>query len=77
MLADEIGITFSAARLLSENLQASSTITGFGLASLPLRRRMPTRTDAGLHLWGDCRCFRPEVFFEDDPLLRDYEGLDP
>ena len=42
-----------------------------------LYRQMPTRTGAGFHLCGDRRGFGPEVFFENDPVLCDYEGLDP
>src|SRR5580704_8602673 len=46
------------------------------IVSLASGRGMPTGTSAGLHLWGDCRGFGPEVFLEDQPLLRDDEGLD-
>src|SRR5882762_2067529 len=38
---------------------------------------MPAGTGAGFHLWRDCRCVRPKVFFEDDTLPGDHEGLDP
>lgn len=40
------------------------------------RRRMPTGTSMGFHPWGDRRGFGPEVFFQDDSLVGDYEGLD-